>query len=69
MTCLKDGWSATQDLENLKKWIHMNLMRFKTTKCKAMHLGQGSSQNYNMFGDKWIESRAAEKDLGVLVNK
>ena len=48
------------DLDRLEKQAHENLMRFSSTKCKLLHLGQ-SNPRYLY--------RPAEKDLGVLVDK
>jgi len=41
-------------------------VRFNKAKCRALHLGHSNSMKCYRFGDEWLESYPAEKDLGVL---
>lgn len=57
-----------RDLNRLEKWVHVSIVKFNNTGCKALHLGWGNLQRQYRLWDGWIESSPA-KNLGLLINE
>jgi len=52
-----EGRDAIQrDLNRLARWAQVNLMRFKTAKCKVLHLGCRNPRHLYRLGGAVLES-------------
>ena len=63
--CQRDNLQT--DINNLVEWSETWQLRFNSSKCKHLHLGNESGFTYHMEG-KEIEQVHEEKDLGVIVD-
>ena len=57
-----------RDLDRLDLLAEAECMRFDKTKCWVPHLGHNSPMQSYRLGEEWLESRPAEKGLGVFVS-
>ena len=58
--------SIQRDLDDLDKWICVNLMRFNKAKWKVYHLSQDNPRYVYRLGEELLESSPVGKDLGIL---
>ncbi|GAB0205100.1 mitochondrial enolase superfamily member 1 [Grus japonensis] len=65
-----EGCAAIQrDLDRLRSRVERNLVKFNKGKCRVLHLGRNNPKHQYRLGADLLGSSAAEKDLGVLVDK
>ena len=63
-----EGAEALQrDLVRLEHWAMINGMKLNKCKCRILRLGWSDARHKYKWGEEWLESSPAERDLGVLV--
>ena len=64
-----EGCAAIQqDLDRLESWAGRNLMKFKKSKCRVLHIRQSSCMHQYRLGSDLLQKSSVEKDLGVRVD-
>jgi len=65
-----EGWDAIQrDLDKLKKWASMNIMKFNKAKSKVLHMGRVNPRYQYRMGIKGLKGALPRRTLGVLVGE
>ncbi|KAK4827810.1 hypothetical protein QYF61_021802 [Mycteria americana] len=65
---LKSREALQRDLDRLESWAITNHMKFNKSKCRILHLGQGSLGYTHKLGVERLESSPTERDLDVWVD-
>lgn len=60
-------FAIQRDIYSLERQAERNLMKFNKVKCKVLHLVKNNLRHQYKIETSWLESRSAEKDLGVMV--
>lgn len=57
-----------RDQYTLEHWAIIKGMKFPKVKHQVLHLVQSNAGHWHSFGDQWMETTPAERNLRVLVN-
>ncbi|KAK4824856.1 hypothetical protein QYF61_020229 [Mycteria americana] len=53
-----------RDIDRLEHWAMVNGMKLNKSTCWILHLGWGNMRPKYKWGEEWLESSPAERDLG-----